>query len=49
MDRLRKAVAAGYRNAAHMDKDTDLDVLRSRPDFVTLMAEMASLPSKNAN
>jgi hypothetical protein len=49
MDWLRKAVAAGYRNSAHMAKDGDLDVLRKRPDFVKLMAEMAAQPPKTDN
>ena len=42
MDWLRKAMAAGYRDAAHMAKDTDLDSLRQRPDFVALVAELAA-------
>ena len=33
MHRLREAVAAGFRDLAHMRTDTDLDPLRSRPDF----------------
>ena len=49
MSWLRKAVAAGYRDAAHMAKDADLDVLRKRPDFIKLMAELAALPSKTDN
>ena len=49
MDLLRKAVASGYRDAARMNKDTDLDVLRSRPDFVTLLAELATAPAKTDN
>ena len=47
MDWLRKAVAAGFRNAEHMAKDADLDVLRKRPDFIKLMAELADQPPKN--
>jgi eukaryotic-like serine/threonine-protein kinase len=43
---LRKAVAAGYRNVAHMSKDSDLDVLRKRPDFINLIAELAVEPKK---
>jgi serine/threonine protein kinase/tetratricopeptide (TPR) repeat protein len=49
MDRLDQAVAAGYRNAAHMAKDTDLDVLRNRPDFIQLMAKLTALPTNHAN
>jgi len=37
---LRRAVAKGYRDAAHMTKDTDLDSLRARADFKKLMAEL---------
>ena len=37
---LRKAVAAGYRDRAHMDKDADLDPLRGRPDFRTLVESL---------
>jgi tetratricopeptide (TPR) repeat protein len=36
MSVLRQAVADGYRNAAHMKKDTDLDPLRDRADFKKL-------------
>jgi tetratricopeptide (TPR) repeat protein len=37
---LRRAIAAGYRDAAHMRKDTDLDSLRKRPDFEKLLADL---------
>jgi serine/threonine protein kinase len=37
---LMQAVARGYRNAAHMKKDTDLDALRSRADFRKLSADL---------
>jgi TPR repeat protein len=37
---LTKAVAAGYKDAAHMKKDTDLDFLRDREDFQKLLAEL---------
>ncbi len=40
MQWLHKAVQAGYKNAAHMTKDTDLDPLRGRGDFKKLMAEL---------
>jgi hypothetical protein len=47
MELLRKAVKAGYNNAAHMKKDTDLDSLRDRVDFKQLIAEVeAKLPQK---
>jgi hypothetical protein len=37
---LQKAVKAGYRDAAHMKKDTDLDSLRDRSDFKKLIADL---------
>jgi tetratricopeptide (TPR) repeat protein len=40
MEWLRKAVAAGYKNLAHMKQDTDLDPLRKRDDFQKLMTEL---------
>jgi hypothetical protein len=40
MELLRKAVKAGYQDAAHMKKDTDLDPLRGRDDFKQLLAEL---------
>jgi hypothetical protein len=40
MSLLRKAVAAGFRDAAHMRRDTDLDALRKRGDFLKLLAEL---------
>jgi hypothetical protein len=38
MDWLRKSVAAGYKNAAKVKTDKDLDVLRDRADFKALVA-----------
>ena len=38
MNRLAQAVAAGYKNRAHMEKDNDLDALRGREDFRKLLA-----------
>jgi serine/threonine protein kinase/tetratricopeptide (TPR) repeat protein len=35
---LTQAVAAGYKNAAHLKQDNDLDVLRDRADFTKLVA-----------
>ena len=47
MELLRKAVKAGYKDAAHMKKDTDLDALRGREDFKKLLAELdKSSPAK---
>jgi eukaryotic-like serine/threonine-protein kinase len=44
---LRKAVAAGYTNAAHIRKDADLDFLRDRDDFKKLLADLeAKSPPK---
>ena len=40
MEILKRAVALGYRNHAHMTKDTDLNDLRDRPDFKQIMAEL---------
>ena len=40
MQWLHKAVQAGYKDAAHMKKDTDLDPLREREDFKKLLAEL---------
>jgi hypothetical protein len=37
---LRKAVDRGYRDAAHVKTDTDLDAVRSRDDFKKLLAEL---------
>ncbi len=39
---LRQAIASGYDDAAHMDQDHDLDVLRERPDFQAMMIEFRS-------
>jgi tetratricopeptide (TPR) repeat protein len=43
---LKKAVAAGYKNAAHMEKDKDLDTLRDREDFKKLLAELTAGSAK---
>jgi hypothetical protein len=40
MKLLGDAVSKGYKDAAHMKKDTDLDPLRQRPDFQKLIAEL---------
>ena len=37
---LTKAVAAGYKDVAHMKKDTDLVSVRDRADFRKLVAEL---------
>jgi hypothetical protein len=41
MQWLHTAVATGYRNVALMQRDHDLDPLRSRPDFQLLMMDLA--------
>jgi len=38
---LRRAIAAGLRDVAFMRRDTDLDPLRSRPDFQMLLLDLA--------
>jgi serine/threonine protein kinase/tetratricopeptide (TPR) repeat protein len=38
---LTQAVAAGYKDAAHMAREKDLDALRDREDFKKLMAALA--------
>ncbi len=51
MQWLQKAVQAGYKDAAHMKKDTDLDPLREREDFKKLVAELEKklLPPKKTD
>jgi serine/threonine protein kinase/tetratricopeptide (TPR) repeat protein len=41
MELLSKAVKAGYKNASHMKKNTNLDPLRGRADFKKLLGELA--------
>ena len=41
MELLRKAVKAGWNDAAHMAKDTDLDPIRGREDFKKMIAKLA--------
>ena len=40
MKLLRDAVSKGYKDVAHLKKDTDLDPLRQRDDFRKLVAEL---------
>jgi serine/threonine-protein kinase len=40
MATLQRAIVAGYREPAHMRQDTDLDPIRSRPDFRALMLDL---------
>jgi tetratricopeptide (TPR) repeat protein len=40
MELLQKAVKAGYKDADHMAKDSDLDPLRTRPDFQSLLESL---------
>jgi hypothetical protein len=44
MELLRKAVTAGFKDAARMAKNGDLDALRGRDDFKKLLAELAPKP-----
>jgi serine/threonine protein kinase/tetratricopeptide (TPR) repeat protein len=37
---LKQAVAQGFKNAAHMKQDKDLDALRARVDFQKLLAKL---------
>jgi tetratricopeptide (TPR) repeat protein len=37
---LQRAVAGGFKNAAHLKKDRDLDALRDRDDYKKLIASM---------
>ena len=37
---LHKAVQAGWKDAAHMKQDTDLDSLRERQDFKKLLESL---------
>lgn len=37
---LKQAVAAGYQDVAHLKKDKDLDELRERVNFKTLVAKL---------
>ncbi len=41
IDALQQAVAAGYRDIAHMRVDTDLDPLRGREGFRLMMMDLA--------
>jgi tetratricopeptide (TPR) repeat protein len=48
MKQLRDAVNKGYKDVAHMKKDTDLDPLRQRPDFQKLIAELEKAASASS-
>jgi serine/threonine protein kinase len=43
---LHQAVTAGYKDVAHLKKDTDLDALRERGDFKKLIAELEAKSEK---
>jgi serine/threonine protein kinase/tetratricopeptide (TPR) repeat protein len=43
MELLRQAVKAGFKDAAHLAKDTDLEPLRGREDFKKLLAELEAM------
>jgi hypothetical protein len=40
---LKQAVTAGYKNAAHLKRDRDLDFLRDRADFTKLVAMLEGI------
>ena len=40
MNSLRRAIAAGWKDRAHMRADTDLEPLRNRPDFRALTMDL---------
>jgi serine/threonine-protein kinase len=44
VDVLRRAVARGYGDVAHLLKDPDLDLLRRRDDYAALLWDLADLP-----
>ena len=43
---LSDAVGKGYKDAAHMKKDKDLDPLRDREDFQKLLAQLEARPAE---
>ena len=45
MELLQKAVKAGWNDAEHTAKDTDLDPLRDREDFKKLLADLEKKPA----
>jgi hypothetical protein len=45
MELLQKAVKAGWNDAKHTVKDTDLDPLRDREDFKKLLADLEKKPA----
>jgi hypothetical protein len=46
---LKQAVAVGYKDAAHMKQDPDLDPLRGREDFQKLIAELELKTKEKTN
>jgi hypothetical protein len=49
MERLKQAVAAGYKDVTHMRQDKDLDALRERMDFQKLLAGLEAGKEKDKN
>jgi tetratricopeptide (TPR) repeat protein len=47
MEALRQAAAKGYKDIAHLQRDKDLDALRQREDFRTLLAELEKAAPKD--
>jgi hypothetical protein len=48
VEMLRQAIANGYRDALRLEKDTDLDPLRSRRDFKELLEKLHTGKGKGA-
>jgi serine/threonine-protein kinase len=46
MDLLRQAVATGYKDLPHMEKDKNLDALRGRDDFKKLVEQLETKGSR---
>jgi hypothetical protein len=40
---MKQAVAAGYKNAAHMKQDKDLEALRNRAEFTKLVTRLEGI------
>jgi hypothetical protein len=47
MASLKQAVAAGYKDAAHMKNDNDLSSLRDREDFKQMVANLERAKTTN--
>jgi hypothetical protein len=45
---LRQAIASGYKDAGHLERDTDFDSLRGRPDFKKLLEKLRNTKGNGA-